>query len=290
MKDREGDGASTSKDVKMYSDFKSPYAYLAFDPGMALPQRFDVSVRWIPFQLRLKGKGERSIYSEYKVKYSYMDARRWAKERGLWIRGPLKIYDTTPAAIGGLLAEKHGRLLDYGRAAFKQFFLREFEADQPEAVARLLASLGLPDRGLRALPAGSRRGPCVRRAVLHLPQRGVLGPRPDAAARATSERGRPRTARGRPPTGGCERRDVIDLFFWTTPNGYQATILLKELGWDDSTTPETRARRASGLAALKEHPRAQLREALGRGSGRARQGPIRAALAGRGRSGNAGGD
>jgi hypothetical protein len=115
---------SGSNEIKMYSDFKSPYAYLAFDPGMALSERFDVSVRWIPFQLRLKGKGERSVYSEYKVKYSYMDARRWAKARGLWIRGPLKIYDTTPAAIGGLFAEKYGRFLDYGRAAFKHFFLR----------------------------------------------------------------------------------------------------------------------------------------------------------------------
>jgi len=132
-----------SRTVKMYSDFKSPYAYLAFDPAMALPERFAVQVRWIPFQLRLKGKGERSVYSEYKVKYSYMDARRWAKPRGLWIRGPLKIYDTTPAAIGGLFAQKHGRLLDYGRLAFKQFFLREFEADQADAVAGLLNSLDL---------------------------------------------------------------------------------------------------------------------------------------------------
>jgi 2-hydroxychromene-2-carboxylate isomerase len=61
-------------ELKMYSDFKSPYAFLAFDPGMTLGQRFDVRVRWIPFQLRVKGKGERSVYSEYKVKYSYMDA------------------------------------------------------------------------------------------------------------------------------------------------------------------------------------------------------------------------
>src|SRR6516225_6883927 len=68
---------SEKAEVKMYSDFKSPYAFLAFDPGMALGQRFDVRVRWIPFQLRVKGKGERSVYSEYKVKYSYMDARRW---------------------------------------------------------------------------------------------------------------------------------------------------------------------------------------------------------------------
>lgn len=148
---------SDSDEVKMYSDFKSPYAYLAFDPGMALPERFAVRVRWIPFQLRIKGKGERSVYSEYKVKYSYLDARRWAKPRGLWIRGPLKIYDTTPAAIGGLFAERRGRLLDYGRAAFKHFFLREFEADQPEAVAQLLARLGLSDREYLAFFAGEGR-------------------------------------------------------------------------------------------------------------------------------------
>jgi 2-hydroxychromene-2-carboxylate isomerase len=144
-------------EVKMYSDFKSPYAYLAFDPGMALGQRFNVRVRWIPFQLRLKGKGERSVYSEYKVKYSYMDARRWAKPRGLWIRGPLKIYDTTAAAIGGLYAETQGRFLDYGRLAFKKFFLREFEADQPEAVAQLIAEIGLPPQGYLDYLAGEGR-------------------------------------------------------------------------------------------------------------------------------------
>jgi 2-hydroxychromene-2-carboxylate isomerase len=48
--------------------------------------------------------------------------------------------------IGGLFAHKHGRLLDYGRVAFKQFFLREFEADQPEAVARLVSSIGLSEQ------------------------------------------------------------------------------------------------------------------------------------------------
>ena len=146
-----------NRTVKMYSDFKSPYAYLAFDPAMALPERFDVRLRWIPFQLRLKGKGERSTYSEYKVKYSYMDARRWAKPRGLWIRGPLKIYDTTPAAIGGLFAEKHGRLIDYGRLSFKQFFLREFEADQADAVAGLLNSIGLSGQEYLDYLAGEGR-------------------------------------------------------------------------------------------------------------------------------------
>jgi 2-hydroxychromene-2-carboxylate isomerase len=143
-------------EVKMYSDYKSPYAYLAFDPGMALEQRFAVRVRWRPFQLRLKGKGERSVYSEYKVKYSYLDARRWANMRpgGLVLKGPLKIYDTTPALIGGLYAETQGRLVDYSRTVFQRFFRRELEVDQPGAVAAVIAELGMSDQGYRDYLAG----------------------------------------------------------------------------------------------------------------------------------------
>lgn len=138
-----------AKEVKMYSDYKSPFAYLAFDPAFALEQRYRIRLRWIPFQLRIKGKGERSTYSEYKARYSYLDARRWAKPRGILIRGPLKVYDTRPALIGGLFAQRHRRLLDYSRKAYELFFRREFEADRPEAVADLLAALGLSAREYR---------------------------------------------------------------------------------------------------------------------------------------------
>jgi 2-hydroxychromene-2-carboxylate isomerase len=133
------------KEVKMYSDYKSPFAYLAFDPAFELQQRYR-----IPFQLRIKGKGERSQYSEYKARYSYLDARRWAKPRGLLIRGPLKVYDTRPALIGGLYAEAQGRLMDYSRRAFELFFRREFEADQHAAVAALIESLGMSGAAFRA--------------------------------------------------------------------------------------------------------------------------------------------
>jgi len=130
-------------EVKMYSDYKSPFAFLALDPAFALEQHYSIRLRWIPFQLRVKGKGERSTYSEYKARYSYLDARRWAKPRGIMIRGPLKVYDTRAALIGGLFAEKQGRLLDYSRRVFELFFRREFEADQPAAVGHLLSSLAL---------------------------------------------------------------------------------------------------------------------------------------------------
>jgi 2-hydroxychromene-2-carboxylate isomerase len=131
------------KEVKMYSDYKSPFAWLAFDPAFELPNRYRISIRWIPFQLRIKGKGERSTYSEHKARYSYLDARRWAQPRGLLIRGPLKVYDTRPALIGGLFAQTQGRLLDYSRQAFELFFRREFEADQADAVAALIKKLGM---------------------------------------------------------------------------------------------------------------------------------------------------
>ena len=135
--------AAEKKEVKMYSDYKSPFAYLAFDPAFELEQRYRIRIRWIPFQLRIKGKGERSLYSEHKARYSYLDARRWAKPRGLVIRGPLKVYDTTPALIGGLFAEQQGRLLDYSRRVYELFFKRELEADDADVVANVIANLGM---------------------------------------------------------------------------------------------------------------------------------------------------
>lgn len=142
-------------EVKMYSDFKSPYAFLAFDPAFALEDKYRIRLKWKPFQLRIKGKGERSVYSEYKVKYSYMDARRWANMRGgLMIRGPLKIFDTTPALIGGLFAEKHGKIRDFGNMVFEGFFKRELAADEADAVAPVIARLDLSEQDYRAYLAG----------------------------------------------------------------------------------------------------------------------------------------
>ncbi len=145
-------------EVKMYSDYKSPYAFLAFDPAFALEERYRVRLRWIPFQLRIKGKGERSLYSEYKARYSYLDARRWAKPRGIVIRGPLKVYDTTPALIGGLLAARRGKLREFSRTVYERFFKRELEADRPDAVAAVIAEVGIaPEEYLEFLAGPGAR-------------------------------------------------------------------------------------------------------------------------------------
>jgi 2-hydroxychromene-2-carboxylate isomerase len=130
------------EEVKLYFDYKSPFAYLAKDPAFELPERYRITLRWIPFVLRIKGKGERSIYSEYKARYSYMDARRWANQRGGFkIMGPLKVYDSAPALIGGLYAQHKGFFRTYTDLVFSRFFQRALEIDMPDEIAKVIDEL-----------------------------------------------------------------------------------------------------------------------------------------------------
>jgi 2-hydroxychromene-2-carboxylate isomerase len=136
--------------LKLYYDYKSPFAYLAAEPAFALPERYAVALRWIPFQLRLKGPGERSLYSEWKARYSYLDARRWANRRGGFpIRGPKKVYDSRPALIGGLFAEREGCFRRYTLETYARFFDHRIELDVPEDVAKCLDEFAGPGAGER---------------------------------------------------------------------------------------------------------------------------------------------
>ena len=189
--------------VKLYFDYKSPFAYLAMAPAFALPARFEIELRWIPYLLRIKGKGESSVYSEWKVRYSYLDARRIANARGgFTIRGPRKVYDSTPALIGALFAQGGGFFPAYTEAVFSALLRapardrRSGSGRQADRRARRLGSRlpRLPGGGrrprVRGLPRRGRAGPHLRRADLHVSRRAVLGPGPHPAARAAAARGR----------------------------------------------------------------------------------------------------
>lgn len=129
--------------LKVYFDYKSPFAYLAMEPALDLPRRYAVEARYLPFTLRIKGPGQRSVYSDWKARYSYLDARRWANRRGGFIiRGPRKVYDSAPALIGGLFAQREGFFERYSLEVFRRFFERELEIDDPAEVAALVAELG----------------------------------------------------------------------------------------------------------------------------------------------------
>ncbi|MCY4041491.1 MAG: DsbA family protein [Gammaproteobacteria bacterium] len=129
--------------VKAYFDYKSPYAYIAFEPALELISEHDIELRWMPYLLRIKGKGERSIYSEWKVRYSYQDARRLANRRGgVLIRGPRKVYDSTASLLGGLYAAEQGAFVKYSREVFARFFEHRLEIDSMEEVTALIEELG----------------------------------------------------------------------------------------------------------------------------------------------------
>ena len=140
--------------VKFYYDFKSPFTYLAYDPALALEQTHRIKLRFIPHAFDFKAMGgtleERDERSWRKVRYMYADARRFANERGLVVRGPQKLFDSNLALMSGLFADRQGRLRDYARKVFELFFKRELDIENFEALAKVMGEYGLDANAFRA--------------------------------------------------------------------------------------------------------------------------------------------
>jgi 2-hydroxychromene-2-carboxylate isomerase len=142
--------------IKVYSDYKSPYAYLAKDPAYDLERETGVTLEWLPYTLDIPaylgsatvGAGgnvveqNRNAHQWRRVKYSYMDCRREANRRGLTIRGPRKIFDSSLANIGLLYAKRHGVFRAYHDRVFEQFWRRELDIENADALAAVLAECG----------------------------------------------------------------------------------------------------------------------------------------------------
>ncbi len=152
--------------VTVYTDYKSPYAYLAKDLAYELARDFPVRLDWLPYVLdipsflgsaRLDAAGKvieenRNAHQWRRVKYSYMDCRRQARKRGLVIRGPQKIWDSTLAAAGLLYAKRHGDrvLRRYNDLTFERFWKRELDIEDPAVIAAVLAEAGADMAGFAA--------------------------------------------------------------------------------------------------------------------------------------------
>jgi 2-hydroxychromene-2-carboxylate isomerase len=144
--------------VIVYLDYKSPYAYLAKDPAYELERDFPVRLDWLPYILDIpsflgsarvddSGKvleAERNPHQWRRVRYSYMDCRRQARQRGLVIRGPQKIWDSTIAACGMLYAKRQGAtvLRRYHDLTFQRFWKRELDIEDPNVIGAVLAEAG----------------------------------------------------------------------------------------------------------------------------------------------------
>jgi 2-hydroxychromene-2-carboxylate isomerase len=149
---------SDPRALVVYSDYKSPYAYLAKDLAYALADQVPVRLDWRPYVLDIPsylGSAEldaagavvaenRNAHQWRRVRYSYMDCRREAHKRGLTIRGPQKIWDSTLAAAGMLHALRGGDAVfrRYHDMVFERFWRRALDIESVETIAGVLAEAG----------------------------------------------------------------------------------------------------------------------------------------------------
>jgi 2-hydroxychromene-2-carboxylate isomerase len=178
----------TGPRVLHYFDYKSPYAYLAQQETFALCDDLGADVEWLPYTLDIpsflgraeldeRGRdvvGERNPHQWRRVRYVYMDCRREAERRGLVIRGPRKIFDSSLAHVGFLYARAHGDFRPYHERVFERFWRRELEIEDPAAIAGVLAESAIDPGGFASFLAGDGRAELAR-IQREAEARGVFG-------------------------------------------------------------------------------------------------------------------
>lgn len=156
--------APATREIVHYFDYKSPYAYLAQEPTFELARACGVALRLVPYTLDIPAflgraevdaegrvlSEERNAHQWRRVRYVYMDCRREARRRGLVIRGPRKVYDTTVAHAGFLYAQQRGDARAYHDDVFARFWRHELEIESEAAIADALARAGIDPDGFAA--------------------------------------------------------------------------------------------------------------------------------------------
>ena len=120
-----------------------------------------MELEWLPYTLRVAEfmgtVEERTPHFWRKVRYAYMDARRYANAQGLTMKGPRRIYDAFYSSVGMLFAQRHGIFRPYHETVFRRFWSHDLEIDDLAAIADVIASVGGSPEAFRAYVAGPAR-------------------------------------------------------------------------------------------------------------------------------------
>jgi len=157
-------------EITHYFDYKSPYAYLAQAGTELLEKKFNLKVTRIPYTLHIPSFlgaaeldasgvdiiGTRNAHQWRRVKYSYMDCRREANRRGLTIRGPRKIWDTSLAHIGFLFAGERNQFEPYHQLVYERFWRRELDIEDIAVIVAVLEEAGVNTAGFAEYVARGR--------------------------------------------------------------------------------------------------------------------------------------
>lgn len=132
--------------VRVYTDYKSPYAFVSDKWLFDLEKELDIQLEWLPYTLRiaeyLGTVDDRSPHYWRKVKYAYMDARRFANDQGLLMKGPKRIYDAFLSSAGMIFAQNNGFFREYHETVFRMFWAHELDLDVLEEMKAVITKVG----------------------------------------------------------------------------------------------------------------------------------------------------
>ncbi len=139
--------AEALETIKFYYDYKSPFTFLAFEPALELEKTHRVKIVFYPHVFDFEAYGgaldHRSNRDWFKVRYLYADARRFANERGIIIRGPQKLFNSRLALMSGIFADRQGKFREYSQRVWERFFKRELDIENIDALAAVLTESGM---------------------------------------------------------------------------------------------------------------------------------------------------
>ena len=157
----------------VYVDIKSPYAFVAIRPTLALEAELGLQFEWRPLTLDIpsylgsaKKKEGKVVASEGRsqrtwnaIRYSYRDARRYAERQGLILKGTEKIWDSSlpNIAILWVMNQACDRLAAYFEAVYPPFWRRELDIEDISVVEACLKEAGVSTEGFRVFADGEGR-------------------------------------------------------------------------------------------------------------------------------------
>ena len=162
------------KPVTCYIDYKSPYAYLALDELCDLEDSSGSAFTWLPYTLDIPDylgsatldddgtviQQDRSPHQWRKVRYAYMDVRRYANRKGLTIRGTTKIWDSSLAGMALLWINRFDdpmAVRRFNMLVFERFWRRDLDIENPAVVTAVLEEAEISSDGFGDYLAGPGR-------------------------------------------------------------------------------------------------------------------------------------
>jgi 2-hydroxychromene-2-carboxylate isomerase len=168
--------------ITVYTDYKSPYAFLAKDRICALARDTGAAVDWRPYVLNVPlylgsatigpdgsvTEADRNPHQWRRIRYMFMDCRRQARKQGLILHSTRKIWDSASAAAGMLFAQQAGRAVfdRYHDTVFQRFWARDLDIEDIDALGAILTEAGAEGAAFAAfLPDGLARVAAIGRAA-----------------------------------------------------------------------------------------------------------------------------